>query len=83
VISFTDGAARDEGIEPLAHFVDAAGPDALAATVEMDAAGEIYPVLYVRRGGEVDERILHPDPVNAFGNPAYIRALTQAVADLT
>ena len=83
VVSFTDGAAREEGIEPLAHFVDAPGADAIAATVEMDAAGEIYPVLYVRRGGDVDERILHPDPVNAFGNPAYIRALTQAVTDLT
>ncbi len=83
VVSFGDEGPRDEGIEPLAHFVDASGPDALAATVETDAAGDIYPVLYVRRGGEIDERILGPDPVNAFDNPAYVRALTAAVADLT
>ena len=30
------------------------GPDAVAATIEMNASGEIYPVVYVRRGGDRD-----------------------------
>ena len=40
-------ARRDRGgesdIVPLAHFVDEGGPDAVAVTIEMDAAGETYP----------------------------------------
>ena len=69
------GAARDAGVQPLAHFVDAPGPDAVAATVEMNAAGSIYPVLYVRRGGSVSERVLDPDPQHAYSGPRYLAEL--------
>ena len=71
--------AADDGIEPLAHFVDAAGPDAVAATVEMNAAGEIYPVVYVRRGGAVVEHAFPPDPMNAFDAPDYVAQLEAAL----
>ncbi len=52
---------RDEGIWPLAHFVDDGGPDAVAATIEANAQGENYPAFYVRRGGRVTEHLLGAD----------------------
>ena len=65
------GGARDAGIQPLAHFVDTSGPDALAVTIEMNAVGEIYPVAYVRRAGSVTERVLDPEPAHAYDMPRY------------
>ena len=81
VVSF-DGGPHDEGAEPLAHFVDAAGPDAVAATVEMNAQTEIYPFLYVRRAGRIDERVLEPDPLNAFDGPDYRAEVDALLAPL-
>jgi thioredoxin reductase len=56
---------RDEGIVPLAAFVDGFGDDgtgdALAITLEADGSGAIYPVLYLRRGGKIEERAVEPD----------------------
>jgi thioredoxin reductase len=78
VVTLGDEAA-DHGIEPLAHFVDAAGPDAVAATIEMNAAGEIYPVVYVRRGGTVVEHAFPPDPMNVFDAPDYVAQLEAAL----
>ncbi|MEX2211797.1 MAG: NAD(P)-binding domain-containing protein [Gaiellaceae bacterium] len=66
----------DDGIQPLEHFVDAAGPDAVAVTVEMDAEGEIFPVVYVRRGGAIREVELEPDPLNAFDSEPYRHELS-------
>jgi thioredoxin reductase len=74
-----EGPPREGGIQPLAHFVDEAGPDAIAATVETNAAGEIYPVVYVRRGGRIEEHALDPDPLHAYDAPAY-RAALEALA---
>jgi thioredoxin reductase len=66
--------ARDAGIVPLAAFVDAAGDDgagdALAITLEADGSGAIYPVLYLRRGGRVEERAIDPDALLRFDTPA-------------
>jgi thioredoxin reductase len=66
---------RDEGIQPLAHFVDAAGPDAVAVCIEMNAAGAIFPGVYVRRGGRLRETTLDPDPLHDFEREEYRRAL--------
>ena len=66
---------RDEGIQPLAHFVDAAGPDAVAVSVEMDAAGAIFPGVYIRRGGRLRETTLDPHPLHDFEREEYRRAL--------
>ena len=81
VVSFDDGPF-DDGVEPLAHFVDAAGPDAVAATVEMDASARIYPVVYVRRNGRIDERTLPTHPLNAFDGPEYRAELESALVGL-
>ena len=65
---------RDEGILPLEHFLDGGGgPDAVAAAIEMNAAAEIYPALYVRRDGELREHELDPHPVLKFDGDAYRR----------
>ena len=66
---------RDEGIQPLAHFVDAAGPDAVAVAVEMDADGAIFPGVYVRRGGRLRETTLDPHPLHDFEREEYRRVL--------
>jgi hypothetical protein len=65
-VCFDSDGIYDDGIVPLAHFVDASGPDAVAAAVEVDADGKIVPVLYVRRAGRVDEHPLAPHPLHAF-----------------
>jgi thioredoxin reductase len=62
---------RDEGIQPLAWFVDAAGPDAVAVTVETDGAGDHHPAVYVRRGGRVDDHVLASDPLLDFRTPEH------------
>jgi thioredoxin reductase len=62
-------------IVPLAHFLDAPGPDAAAVAVEMNATGETYPAVYVRRGGEIAERLLAPNLLNDFRGPDYEQEL--------
>lgn len=66
---------RDEGFQPLAHFVDAAGPDAVAVCVEMNEEGTIFPGVYLRRGGRISEAALDPHPLHDFEREEYRRAL--------
>lgn len=56
----------DEGIQPLAHFVDSAGPDAVAIAVETDADNDTHPAVYIRRAGRVDEHLLPSEPLNGY-----------------
>jgi hypothetical protein len=76
IVTFEPGGGiTDEGILPLAHFVDAGGPDAAAITVETDASGDIHPALYVRTGGDVSESLLSSGPLHDFrtdGNRALV-----------
>jgi len=74
-LSFSDDGIRDEGILPLEHFVDGGGGgrDAAAVAVEMSANGTIYPAVYVRRAGELEEHELDPHPVRAFDGDGYRR----------
>ncbi len=41
----------------------------------MNAAGEIYPVIYVRRDGKWTEHALPSDPRHAFDGPLYVAEL--------
>ncbi|MGH2724250.1 MAG: NAD(P)-binding domain-containing protein [Actinomycetota bacterium] len=66
-----DRGIRDEGIVPLAHFVDASGPDSVAVTIETDDTGDIHPAAYVRRGGRVAEHILPGDPLLRFDSQEH------------
>jgi thioredoxin reductase len=69
----------DDGVQPLERFVDAGGADAVAVTVEMDGAGEIFPGVYLRRGGRIREAELDPHPLNAFDGALYLRELASLV----
>jgi thioredoxin reductase len=68
---------RDEGIVPLSAFVDGVGDDgsgdALAVTLESDGSGAIYPVVYARRNGRLEEHPIEAD--------LLLRYDTQAVRD--
>jgi thioredoxin reductase len=75
VVSRSDDGLRDEGIVPLEHFLDAGGEDAVAVTIEMDPRAVIYPAVYVRRRGRIEEHELPPHPVHAFEGTGYQQEL--------
>ena len=77
-----DRGILDRRFQPLAHFVDAPGPDAVAVTVETDGEGEIHPAVYVRRRGEVNEYTLPPNTLNDFCSGEHRARLTQVMSDL-
>jgi thioredoxin reductase len=74
-----DGGMRDEGVQPLAHVLDEGGPDALAATLEGDGSGAIYPVLYSRIGGRIVEHAIEPDPLMRFDTIDGRRMISELV----
>jgi hypothetical protein len=79
-----DGAdgIRDEGIVPLADFVDRDGGDACAVAVEYDADGTIIPVVYVRQGGRLVEHALPPHPLHTFRTDEHREQLEACLAPL-
>jgi len=74
---------RDEGVVPLAAFVDGTGSDgdgdAIAVTLEADGSGAIYPVVYARRGGRLEEVTFDPDPLLRYDTPAVRARLADLV----
>jgi hypothetical protein len=72
----------NEGIVPLAHFVDREGGDACAVAVEYDADGTIIPVVYVRRGGRLVEHPLPRHPLHTFGTDEHRRQVAACLAPL-
>jgi thioredoxin reductase len=82
VVSVTDDGLRDDGILPLEHFLDAGGPDAVAAAIEMDPRAVIHPSLYVRRDGRMEEHELPPHPVHAYTGGEYRDAAEAVVRPL-
>jgi thioredoxin reductase len=81
VVSFDEReGARDEGVVPVVHFMDAAaGPDAVAATVELTPDAVIAPTVYVRRAGIISEHQLDPHPMHAFESDGQYRSDLQRV----
>ena len=75
VVSASDGLHLDEGVVPLSTFLDSPGPDAYAASVEVDETGTIIPTLYVRRRGEIAEHQLDPHPLHQYESAPYQRHL--------
>jgi thioredoxin reductase len=69
----------DEGIRPLAAFLDEEGPDAIAAAVEMNGEGDIYPALYLRQGGSIHEDTCPQHPLHAFDGPEYTKHVDSLV----
>jgi thioredoxin reductase len=56
----------EDGIQPLAHFVDTPGEDAIAMTVETDSDGDVHPAVYFRQKGVVTEHLLTTGPLLDF-----------------
>jgi len=73
---------RDQGIQPLAAFVDAGGPDAVAVTLENNGRDDPYPAVYVRRQGAVKEHLLAPQPLLDFEGEAYRSELAGHLKDV-
>ena len=69
----------DDGILPLQSFLDWGPADSVAATLEENPAGEIYPVLYTRRGGVSAEHDLPPHPLHDFRTRDHERAVVEAL----
>jgi thioredoxin reductase len=74
---------RDEGIVPLADFVDTEGTAAVAIAVETDDTGDIHPAVYVREEGRpAIETLLSPQPMHDFRtseNRAQLASLLSGV----
>ncbi|HYM49709.1 MAG TPA: NAD(P)-binding domain-containing protein [Candidatus Limnocylindrales bacterium] len=77
-----DAGILDQGIQPLAHFVDAREGDAVAVTLESNGVDDLYPVAYVRHEGAVREHVMPPHPLLQFEGEAYARDLTAALAPI-
>jgi thioredoxin reductase len=73
---------RDEGILPLAHFVDDGPDDGVAVTVEFDARGAIHPVAYTRGAGAVAEHALTPHPLHDYSGAEHRRELADRLGAL-
>jgi hypothetical protein len=76
------GGFSDEGIVPLADFVDREDGDACAVAVEYAADGTIIPVVYVRRGAHLVEHSLPPHPLHRFDTEEHRRQLAASLAPL-
>jgi len=70
-----DQGIVDDGIAPLAHFVDSAGPNAVAVALESNGRDDPYPAVNVRRDGEVTEHLLEPHPLLNFEGDEYQKAM--------
>jgi hypothetical protein len=82
VLTLNGDGGVDEGILPLAHFVDSAGPAGVAAAVEVAADGAIVPVVYLRQNGGVEEHVLPVHPLREFDGPEQGAALETVLRPL-
>jgi thioredoxin reductase len=75
---------RDDGILPLSAFLDGdiGEDDGVAMTVEADGTGAIFPVVYVRKDGNVAEVALPDQPSLEFRTTEHVAALSAALAPL-
>jgi thioredoxin reductase len=73
---------RDLGVEPLTWFLDDGPRDGLAVTLEADGSGAIYPVIYLRQAGRVEEHLLDADPMGDYRSSMYRQAVTRITAPL-
>jgi hypothetical protein len=73
------GGLVDEGTQPLTHFLDAQGPDAVAVALEADGSGGIYPALFTRVGTAAGEHLLDPDARLRYDTPEARRAIASVL----
>ena len=73
---------RDEGILPVVHALDGMTEDVIVMTVEADGTGALYPVVYCRRDGRLEEHPLPGHPLLDFATREHADALQAAVGGL-
>jgi thioredoxin reductase len=66
----------DAGVQPLTRFLDGSLPDGAAVTLESNSAGDMYPAVYVRVGGKLEEHLMDGDTLLDFRGDAHRRALS-------
>jgi thioredoxin reductase len=75
---------RDEGIVPLADFVDMEGEAAVAIAVETDDTGDIHPAVYVReKGRPAVETLLTSQPLHDFRTAEHRAQLASLLSGVT
>jgi len=72
----------DEGVLPLHHFIDSHDADGVAVTIELNAEGDSYPAVYVRRGGTLSEHLLSAGRLLDYETDAHAKELATALAPL-
>ena len=73
---------RDEGIMPLAQFLDAGPPNAIAACLEADGTSAIYPAIYLRRDGQTSEHLMTPHPLLDYETDDARRQLAEILGGI-
>jgi thioredoxin reductase len=76
-----DAGLIDDGVQPLTHYLDVDGPNAVAVTLEADGTGAIFPVLYTRIGGEIRERAMVADPLLRYDGPDALQEIRSIVRE--
>jgi len=74
-----DEGIRDEGVLPLAPFVDSKGPPAVAIAVELDGDQNLQPCAYLRGPRGVTEHVLFPGELHDFTGEAHRAALASVL----
>lgn len=75
---------RDDGIVPLAQFVDEEGTAGVAIAVETDDSGDIHPAVYVReQGRSAAETLLSSNPLHDFRSADNRRRLSELLRGAT
>jgi thioredoxin reductase len=77
-----DDGIHDIGIWPLAWFVDAGPPNAIAATLEADGTGNIYPAIYLRRDGQTTEHLMAAHPLLDYNTADARRELSDILGSI-
>lgn len=75
VVTFGPQGIVDEGIQSLAHFVDAEGPDAVAVGIVSDDDRDLRAAVYIRRDQKVEEHILEGSEMLNFTTDEHRREL--------
>jgi thioredoxin reductase len=63
-VAFEDDGSAE--LLPLSFFFDAECRERVGATIEMNAQGEVYPVVYTREGPDIHEHVLPPHPLRDY-----------------
>ena len=82
VVGVDGNGFSDQGIVPLAHFVDDEAGDACAVAVEYDAGGTVTPVVYLRQRGRLVEHSLPRHPMHAFDTDEHRQEVAARVAPM-